>query len=267
MIIDKVANANAPVLTLNAPLTPKRLILKKTLTTSAFNGIPNKFMITLLCESGTYLLLNVPMDGKYIPTQPSNAKKAPTMAANGIATIVLDADTQAAMPIAIVATASILLVKLSVGTFFFTSCPKIVEPNKQLAMKQEKTVPYGVELPFPNTFETALEIAGGHCKTKIYIAASNNDCTAPTNIIFRSALTTLIASRIVGSLSSPLDDLDTSALFSFHKKVERSAPAAKNAMDNSNGPVGPRLPAAAPANCPARIATIESPAYACMLSS
>lgn len=76
----------------------------------------------------------------------------------------------------------------------------------------------------------------------------------------------MIASLILGSLFSFLpssfEDWAISALFSSHKKVDRSAPAAKNAIDNSKGPVGPRLPAAAPANCPAKIATIESPAYA-----
>jgi hypothetical protein len=225
--------------------------------------------MTLLCESGTYLLLNVPMEGKYIPTQPSNAKNAPTNAAKGMVTAVLDLDIHAAVPIAIVATVNIPLVNVSVGTFLLTSCPNIVEPNKQLAMKHEKTVPYGVATP-PNALATAPVMAGGHCNTKIYIAASNRDCTAPTNIIFGSAVTTSIASLMVGSLlavpsSSPLSDDDvscTSALFSFHRKDASNAPAAKNPMDNSNGPVGPRFPAAAPANCPAKIATIESPAYA-----
>eukprot|EP00551_Chaetoceros_affinis_P018815 CAMPEP_0203735028 /NCGR_PEP_ID=MMETSP0092-20131115/31484_1 /ASSEMBLY_ACC=CAM_ASM_001090 /TAXON_ID=426623 /ORGANISM="Chaetoceros affinis, Strain CCMP159" /LENGTH=151 /DNA_ID=CAMNT_0050619473 /DNA_START=36 /DNA_END=488 /DNA_ORIENTATION=- len=121
--IDNVANANAPVLTLSAPLTPSRLMLKNTLTTNAFNGIPNKFIITLLCESGTYLLLNVPIDGKYIPTHPSKAKNAPTKAANGIARAVDDAVIHAAIPIEMVAIVSIALVNVSVGTFLFTSCP------------------------------------------------------------------------------------------------------------------------------------------------
>jgi hypothetical protein len=139
--IDAVANANAPVLTLKAPLTPSFLMLRKTLTTKTFKGIPNKFIMTDLCESGTYLLLSVPMDGKYIPTHPSNAKNAATKAASGMATAEVDVDTHAAMPIATVATVSMALVDVSVGTFLLTNCPKMVDPNKQLAMKHENTVP------------------------------------------------------------------------------------------------------------------------------
>ena len=47
--------------------------------------------------------------------------------------------------------------------------------------------------------------------------------------------------------------------FSVHNNEARRPPATKNPVDNSNGPVGPRFAAAKPANCPARIATIESP--------
>ena len=81
------------------------------------------------------------MEGKYIPTHPSNAKNAATRAARGMATTVLDVDTHAAIPIATVATLNIALVDVSVGTFLFANCPKIVDPKRQLAMKQEKTVP------------------------------------------------------------------------------------------------------------------------------
>lgn len=46
-----------------------------------------------------------------------------------------------------------------------------MEPNKQLAMKQENTVPKGMEEPAPycEAWMAAL-IAGGHCRTKMYIA-------------------------------------------------------------------------------------------------
>jgi hypothetical protein len=70
-------------------------------------------------------------------------------------------------------------------------------------------------------------------------------------------MTTFKASRMVGSeellilpsLSFPEDAAITfSALFSFQRKDASAAPAAKNPMDNSNGPDGPRAPAAAPAS-------------------
>mmetsp|Transcript_16498 Transcript_16498/g.23952 ORF Transcript_16498/g.23952 Transcript_16498/m.23952 type:complete len:112 (+) Transcript_16498:305-640(+) len=104
---------NAHVETLKAPLTPRRLIERNTLTTKTFKGIPNKFMMTDLCESGTYLLLSVPMDGKYIPTHASNAKKEEIKAHNGI-----DADdaATAAPPIATVARVNIADVNVSAGT-------------------------------------------------------------------------------------------------------------------------------------------------------
>ena len=44
--IDAVATPKAPVETDNAPLTPSFLILRKTVTTKAFRGIPNRFIIT-----------------------------------------------------------------------------------------------------------------------------------------------------------------------------------------------------------------------------
>ena len=116
-------------------------MLKNTLTTRAFNGIPKRFMMTDLWESGTYLLLRVPIEGKYIPTHPSNAKNAVTNAARGIPTTEPVVDIHAAIPMEIVATVNIALVNFSVGTFFFTNWPKIVDPKRQLAMKQENTVP------------------------------------------------------------------------------------------------------------------------------
>eukprot|EP00961_Rhodomonas_salina_P258846 3497625-Rhodomonas_salina.4 len=52
---------------------------------------------------------------------------------------------------------------------------KRVEPSRQLAMKHEKTVPKGTGPP-PMT---AMR-RGGHWSTKMYIAPSKNDWTAPT---------------------------------------------------------------------------------------
>lgn len=58
--------------------------------------------------------------------------------------------------------------------------------------------------------------------------------------------------------TSSTDDL--AAIFSFHKNEASTPPNRRKTVDNSNGPVGPRLVAAKLANCPAIIATIESPA-------
>ena len=71
-------------------------------------------------------------------------------------------------------------------------------------------------------------------------------------------MTTLTASLIVGCFESPSDD--GVALFSVQSTEARRPPATRNPTDNSKGPVGPRPEAAAPASCPARMATIESPA-------
>ena len=163
-----VASPNIPAETPRAPFTPSLEIDKKTLTTRMFSGMPNKFIMTDRFESGTYLLRSVPIEGKYIPTQASNAKKAAINAGR-----LMDDDTVTAAPdMARVATLNIAAVNFSVGTDILANCPKRVDPNKQLAMKQEKTVPYGVPAPSPNVFATARLIAGGHCKTKIYMAAS-----------------------------------------------------------------------------------------------
>lgn len=59
-----------------------------------------------------------------------------------------------------------------------------------------------------------------------------------------------------------VEDEKGSALFSFQRKDASKPPIARKPMESSNGPVGPRLLAAAPASCPANIATRESPAYA-----
>ena len=46
--------------------------------TSTLRGMPKRFIITERCESGTYRERSVPIDGKYIPTHSSNARKAAT---------------------------------------------------------------------------------------------------------------------------------------------------------------------------------------------
>ena len=82
LTMHNVANAKAPELTRRAPVTPKYLANMKTLTTRTFRGIPNKFIMTDRCESGMYLLRKVPIEGKYMPTQASNAKNEAINAAN-----------------------------------------------------------------------------------------------------------------------------------------------------------------------------------------
>lgn len=198
-------------------------------------------MITERCESGTYLLLRVPIDGKYIPTHASKAKNPAIKVQRGVAA---EYAAMVAPPIASVATVSMFEVDFSVGTPILPNCPNRVDPKRQEAMKHENTVPYGVAAPDPKYLVTAPLMAGGHCNTKMYMAASNNDCDAPTNIIFGSALTTLTASIIVGLDEPP----EFPAVFSFHKKAANTAPMAKNPVDNSKGPVGPRLAAAMEAN-------------------
>ena len=70
-----VATAKAIVLTPKAPCTPNFSILKKTVTTIAFNGMPNKFITTLRWLSGKYFDRSVPIVGKYIPTHDSKRKR------------------------------------------------------------------------------------------------------------------------------------------------------------------------------------------------
>jgi len=146
-------------------------------------------------------------------------------------------------------------------------------------MKHENTVPYGVPISNDGSaanlekYEVmALLTAGGQLSTKIYMAASNRDCMAPTSMIFGSDLTTLTASRMVGfdEVSSSFDVAALASLlpvlpmppatFSFHRNDANSPPMIRKPTDSSKGPVGPRDKAAAPAICPARMATIESPA-------
>lgn len=166
-----VATPRAPVEIPSAPVTPSRLMLKKTLTTKALSGMPKRFIMTDRCESGTYLLRNVPMDGKYMPTHASKAKNPAMRAASDVE----PADAASVEPpMAIVANINMPAVNDSVRTPILpTSCPNSVDPNRQHAMKQEKTVPYGVAAPVPKALATAALMAGGHCKTKMYMAASN----------------------------------------------------------------------------------------------
>jgi hypothetical protein len=252
----------------NAPVIPIFDIDKKTVTTNAFSGIPKKFIIKDRCESGTKRLRNVPIDGKYIPTTISNRKKPRTKIGNDIwAGSIVDPyrdKVHVDRDMAMVATPKKMEVKFSVGTPIFVNCPNNVEPKRQHAIKQEKIVPYGVlklvlVLPaLENMDWTAFEMAGGHCKTNIYIAASKNACTAPTKIIFGSCKHNLIAS-LVESLEDDSLVLDEESVsicfgvtcrsptFSFHNTVAKIPPNAKNKVDNSNGPLGPpRTDAAIP---------------------
>lgn len=121
LTIHSVANPRAHELMPSAPFTPKYLTNKKTLTTKILRGIPNKFMMTDRCESGMYLLRKVPMEGKYIPTHASKAKKE---AINAGRPLTADADetVYVAVDIATVATASIPVVTPSVvGPFILAN--------------------------------------------------------------------------------------------------------------------------------------------------
>jgi hypothetical protein len=69
------ATAKAVVLTPKAPCTPSLSILKNTVTTMTFNGIPNKFITTLRWLSGKYFERSVPIVGKYMPTHDSKRKR------------------------------------------------------------------------------------------------------------------------------------------------------------------------------------------------
>ena len=121
MTLHNVANAKAAELIPSAPLTPKYLTNIKTLTTRTFKGIPNRFIMTDRCESGMYLLRNVPMEGKYIPTQASKAKKEAINAGRPLAA---DAEetVYVAVDMAIVAIANIPVVTPSVvGPFILAN--------------------------------------------------------------------------------------------------------------------------------------------------
>jgi len=135
--IQRSASPRAPDEIPRAPLRPSLEIDKNTLTTRTFKGMPKRFMMTERWESGTYLLRSVPIEGKYIPTQASNAKKEAISAGK----LELVETENVAPDIAIVAIVNIKAVKLSVGTDIFANCPNMVDPKRQHAMKQEKTVP------------------------------------------------------------------------------------------------------------------------------
>mmetsp|Transcript_17709 Transcript_17709/g.33340 ORF Transcript_17709/g.33340 Transcript_17709/m.33340 type:complete len:210 (+) Transcript_17709:314-943(+) len=209
------------------------------------------------------------MLGKYMPTHASKQKSAAISWGRVLTAVAPEPaalTAHVAAPMATVATDNMAVVEASVGTFCLDNCPNKVDPNKHDAMKQEKTVPYGVTLLGPKYCVTAAATAGGHCNTKMYMADSKRDWTAPTEIILGSRLMTLMASPMDGlscfppppppSAWLPLDW----ALFSFHNHAANNPPAAKNPVDNSKGPVGPRRAAAHPAICPAAMATRESPA-------
>ena len=119
LTMHNVANAKADELIPSAPLTPKYLTNMKTLTTRTFNGIPNRFIMTDRCESGMYLLRKVPIEGKYIPTQASKAKKEATNAGRPL---VAEETVYVAVDMAMVATASIPVVTPSVvGPFILAN--------------------------------------------------------------------------------------------------------------------------------------------------
>ena len=94
------------------------------------------------CESGTYLLLKVPMEGKYIPTHASKAKKAPINPAKLIPSVGDAVETiKVAAVMATVAILSMEEADTSVATPFLANCPNKVDPKRHDAIKQENTVP------------------------------------------------------------------------------------------------------------------------------
>ena len=104
--------------------------------------------------------------------------------------------------------------------------------------------------PVPYAAVTALAIAGGHCRTNMYMAASNRLWTAPTRAILGSSLMTPNASLMVG-LPPPVPSsflAVDSALFSPQSKEVSTPPRARNPTESSKGPVGPRDAAANPAS-------------------
>jgi hypothetical protein len=186
-----VATAKAVVLNPNAPSTPNLSMFKNTVTTNAFNGIPNRFITTERWLSGKYFERSVPIVGKYIPTHDSKRKRLSIRTAKSDPGV--DASPEAngligdrivditgsdvrtdtilgvvveiaivAVPMARAANPSIPTAKFSVETdVLFPSlstlldevnCPNSVDPRRQHAMKQENTVPYGV----PTTVDESL---------------------------------------------------------------------------------------------------------------
>ena len=224
--------------------------------------MPKRFMMTERCESGTYRERSVPIEGKYIPTHVSNARKAAT---SGHSAATPAEVPTAAAPMASAAKASMAKVESSVRSPAFAIAPNTPDPSRQLTMKHEKMVPYGVAPP-PKARPTEAAMAGGHCRTKMYMAPSKRAWTPPTSRIRASDIATRAASRMVTPSPSPSPSPPpaTSARFSCHENAARSAPAARKPTESSKGPDGPRLPAANAASCPATIATIASPAYAAL---
>lgn len=92
-----------------------------------------------------YLLRNVEIEGKYIPTHTSKRKKAATRGISGIVGAIA-APVEA--PMASVAMINIPSVETSVLTFLATA-PKMVEPRRHDNIKHEKMTPKGVVAPEP----------------------------------------------------------------------------------------------------------------------
>ena len=115
--IHTAASHKAPEEIPRAPFKPSLEIDKKTLTTRTLRGMPKMFMMTERCESGIYLLRSVPIEGKYMPTQASNTKKAATNPTR----LMVDPTVKVALDIAMAAVASIEAEKTSVGTDIFAS--------------------------------------------------------------------------------------------------------------------------------------------------
>mmetsp|Transcript_23866 Transcript_23866/g.75356 ORF Transcript_23866/g.75356 Transcript_23866/m.75356 type:complete len:220 (+) Transcript_23866:288-947(+) len=216
------------------------------------SGTVNMDIRTLRWESGKCLDRRVPIAGKYMPTEASNTRKLPSTAANEFrpaASTVLMAP--AAMPTAPARTLS-------------TGCERdrllnAELPSMQEAMKQEKTLPKGT-----SPFAAAAFRAGGHCVTKMNMAASKSACTEPTARIRGSLRMMCHASPMVASWPrerlSPLSALPLLPVALASAGVEERAasecqvtptsiaPTARNACDRVKGAVGPRLAAATPDN-------------------
>ena len=64
LVLAPSATAKLPALTPSAPLTPKYLIPKNTLTTMALRGMPKRFIMTERWDSGIILERSVPIRGK-----------------------------------------------------------------------------------------------------------------------------------------------------------------------------------------------------------
>lgn len=88
------------------------------------------------------MLLKVPIEGKYMPTQASKAKNEAIKPAKLIPIVgEVDDTVYVAAVMAKVATLSMEDADSSVATPIFASCPNKVDPSRQDAMKQENTVP------------------------------------------------------------------------------------------------------------------------------